>query len=94
MLIFEAVSRTSPFLIKIPSSDPLPVPAIIAVGVARPRAHGQAITRTETAILRENSKSFKIANQIKNDSKEIKITTGTNHPDTVSANFAIGAFLF
>ena len=33
-----------PFLIIIPLSAPIPAPIIIAVGVASPRAHGQAIT--------------------------------------------------
>ncbi len=31
---------------RIPICAPLPVPTIIAVGVARPRAHGQEITST------------------------------------------------
>src|SRR5215469_6700693 len=45
-------SRLSPPLIRIPCSAPFPVPTIIAVGVARPRAHGQATTRTATAATR------------------------------------------
>ena len=32
-----------------PILAPLPVPTIIATGVARPRAHGQDITKTEIA---------------------------------------------
>ncbi len=46
-----AVSRASPPLIRIPFVAPFPVPTIIAVGVAKPRAQGQAITRTETAAI-------------------------------------------
>ncbi len=41
-------SSDSAFLIKIPCSAPLPTPTVIAVGVARPRAQGQAITSTPT----------------------------------------------
>ena len=49
-----AFSRASPDLISIPSSAPLPVPTIIAVGVASPNEHGQAITITDINIVREN----------------------------------------
>ena len=35
-----------------PSSAPLPVPTITAVGVASPMAHGQAITSTATMLIR------------------------------------------
>jgi len=34
-------------LIRTPRLAAIPVPTITAVGVARPRAHGQAITRVE-----------------------------------------------
>jgi hypothetical protein len=34
-------------LIKIPKEAARPVPTIAAVGVARPKAHGHAITRVE-----------------------------------------------
>ena len=42
-------SRVSGPLIRIPSWAPRPVPTSSAVGVARPRAHGQAMMRTATA---------------------------------------------
>jgi len=42
-------SRLSPPLIEMPCSAPLPIPTIMAVGVASPRAHGQATTSTATA---------------------------------------------
>ncbi len=42
------VCIASPFRMRIPCSAPMPVPTIRAVGVARPRAHGQAITRVAT----------------------------------------------
>ena len=42
-------SRLAPPLIKIPFSAPIPVPTIIAVGVAKPSAQGQATTKTAIA---------------------------------------------
>ena len=42
-------SRTSGPLIRMPSWAPRPVPTSSAVGVARPRAHGQAMISTATA---------------------------------------------
>ena len=33
---------------RIPFDAPTPVPTITAVGVASPKAHGHAVTRTET----------------------------------------------
>ena len=41
-----AVSSASPPRMMIPASAPRPVPTMIAVGVARPIAHGQAMTST------------------------------------------------
>ena len=51
------LSRVSPFLISIPYSAALPTPTVTAVGVARPRAHGQATTSIEMRQVRANSKS-------------------------------------
>ena len=42
-------SSTSPPLISTPRLAPRPVPTMIAIGVARPRAHGQATMSTATA---------------------------------------------
>ena len=44
-----AVSRASAERMRIPDVAPLPVPTVIDNGVARPRAHGQAMISTETA---------------------------------------------
>jgi len=41
-----ASSRASPPRIRMPASAPLPVPTMIAVGVARPMAHGHEMTTT------------------------------------------------
>ncbi len=47
-LIFSIFCKISAFLIKIPKEAARPVPTITAVGVARPKAHGHAITRVES----------------------------------------------
>jgi hypothetical protein len=49
-----AVSRLSPLRIRMPCSAPFPVPTMIAVGVARPKAQGQAMIRTPTKFSRPN----------------------------------------
>ena len=49
--ILWVISKCSPDFIKIPCSAAFPVPTIIAVGVASPRAHGQAITSTATEFI-------------------------------------------
>ena len=49
VLSFCAVSSASPLRIRMPCSAPWPVPTMIAVGVARPRAQGQAMISTATA---------------------------------------------
>ena len=46
-----------------PFCAPNPVPTIIAVGVASPRAHGQAITSTDTKIRSAKEKSFPAISQ-------------------------------
>ena len=47
-------SSTSPPLINTPNVAAIPVPTITAVGVARPKAHGQATTRVEIPKLNAN----------------------------------------
>src|ERR1017187_8168051 len=47
---FWSVSRASAFLMRMPARAPRPVPTMIAIGVARPRAHGQAMISTATAL--------------------------------------------
>ena len=79
-------SKASPDFIKIPNSAPLPVPTIIAVGVAKPNEQGQAITKTDINIVNANTLgvAFKTTNpklptiyQIKLDTIAIPITIGT-----------------
>jgi len=88
-----AVSRASPDLIKIPFSAPFPVPTIIATGVARPRAQGQEITRTQIAQERANSKVAPAMSHAMAVTREIPITVGTKIPAILSAVFAMGALL-
>lgn len=49
-----AFSKGSAPLIRIPLVAPTPVPTMTAVGVARPRAHGQAIASTLRAQRKTN----------------------------------------
>ena len=51
-VIFSEVSRAFADLINIPEVAPFPVPIITDNGVAKPRAHGQAIIKTVTAAMR------------------------------------------
>ena len=88
-----AVSNASPDLIKIPFSAPLPVPTMIATGVAKPNAQGQLITRIDTATENANSTLAPTTSQTLPATREIKITAGTKIPATLSAVFAIGALL-
>ena len=51
VVIRWASSSAAPSRIRIPCSAPLPVPTMIAVGVARPMAHGQAMMSTAIALV-------------------------------------------
>ncbi len=86
VLSVAAVSRDSLFLNKIPSSAPLPIPAIIAVGVARPNAQGQAITSTATKRIMAEIKSPVSPHQTKKVINAISKTNGTKTAATRSAS--------
>ena len=47
VVIVLILSKISPPFISIPNDAAIPVPTMTAVGVANPRAHGQAITRVD-----------------------------------------------
>ena len=49
--ILRIVSMASAFLNSTPIVAPLPVATMIDIGVASPRAHGQAMISTETAVI-------------------------------------------
>jgi hypothetical protein len=91
-----AVSSASPPLMRMPFSAPRPVPTMIAVGVASPRAHGHAMMSTETAVtsamLRRDS-AGEANHQTTNVTRAMAITMGTNTPLILSARRAIGALL-
>ena len=78
---------------RMPCFAPTPFPTIIATGVASPRAHGQEITSTVTARSIANAAVSPAMSHTAAVTTAIPITTGTNTPDTLSAIFAIGAFV-
>mmetsp|Transcript_10135 Transcript_10135/g.23746 ORF Transcript_10135/g.23746 Transcript_10135/m.23746 type:complete len:315 (+) Transcript_10135:2897-3841(+) len=100
-----AVSSGSPPLMRQPSFAPTPVPTMTAVGVARPRLQGHAMTRTAMAKTRENTPSSSVlpmytgstrpvlaaANQAAHTINAIRMTVGTKTREMVSASFWIGA---
>lgn len=85
-------SSVAASLINIPSRAPLPTHTMIAVGVARPRAHGQAMTRIQT---KETSpKERACANprvlvpkksHVPSATKAMTITMGTKTAEILSA---------
>ena len=70
----------------------MPVPAMIAAGVARPSAHGQAITRTAIAATIAGSMPRPASSQPARVAAAITSTTGTNTVETRSTIRWIGAF--
>ena len=88
-----AVSNACPDLIKMPCSAPLPVPTMMATGVAKPKAQGQEITRTQMAQDRANSKVAPLSSQTIAVSSAMPITMGTKTPAMRSANLAMGALV-
>mmetsp|Transcript_16377 Transcript_16377/g.31061 ORF Transcript_16377/g.31061 Transcript_16377/m.31061 type:complete len:229 (+) Transcript_16377:1195-1881(+) len=102
------VSKALPPLNRIPARAPIPVATMTTAGVARPRAHGHAMTITAIAKRRAKETSFSpfwmypsgrtsktvgvSRNQTANVSSERTTTTGTNMPESRSAYFSIGAF--
>ena len=86
-----AVSSASADLIRTPLAAPRPVPTMMAVGVARPRAQGQDTTSTDTAMVRANSKVAPHSSHTTMDTRAMVMTTGTNTPATLSASLAMGA---
>src|SRR5450756_1964183 len=92
-LILRDSSSTSPPRISTPSSAPLPVPTMMAVGVARPIAHGHAIISTATKFKRAYVRAGEGPARIQTIkvTTAIDITTGTNTLATLSARRWMGA---
>jgi len=90
---FVAISRASLSLKSIPFFAPFPVPDIMAVGVASPRAQGQAMINTATIRIMDGTNSPPTAHQRTKVRKAIPITPGTNTAATLSARAWMGAWL-
>ena len=65
----------------------------MATGVASPSAHGQDITRTDMLLASAYAADCPSRSHTIKVTAAIEITTGTNTPETLSAAFAIGAFV-
>ncbi|MCW0435574.1 hypothetical protein NB723_000538 [Xanthomonas sacchari] len=87
----RARSSTSASRIRMPARAPTPVPTMIAVGVARPSAHGQAITNTATACTSASAKLPPSAQVAPRVSAAIASTAGTNTAAIRSTRRWIGA---
>ena len=71
----------------------MPLPTIIATGVARPSAHGQEITSTEIALAKAKESVCPAISQPIITTMAMPMTAGTKMPDTLSAILAIGALV-
>ncbi len=78
---------------RMPFLAPLPLPTIMATGVASPSAQGHEMTRTATARDSAYSKPLPIISQITNVTSAIPMTTGTKTALTRSAALAMGALV-
>ena len=86
------LSRISAFRMRSPAWAPFPEDTMMATGVASPRAHGQAMTRTETAKLKDVSKSPVAMIQPEKTRRLRRMTAGTKYREMRSARREIGAF--
>ena len=87
-------------LIKIPSFAPFPTPTIMAVGVASPRAQGQAMTKIPTnetsayeSACAKPKYAVPITSHAPSERKARTMTIGTNTDEILSASFWMGARL-
>ena len=82
------ISSASALRIRIPARAPLPVPTMIAMGVASPRAHGQATISTATAFTRACAKrgSGPAESHTTKVTMAATMTAGTKYEDTRSAS--------
>ena len=94
-----ARSKASASFTRIPFSAARPMPTISAVGVAKPKAQGQATTSTVTAFKRARVSALSPgilskSSQAKKEIKAMSITVGTKTPATLSTSRRMGALLF
>src|SRR5207253_9770086 len=78
------ISIASPLLNSTPFDAPLPIPTIIAVGVANPRAHRHATTNIATAgmIAIAVAPAANTRYQVRNTDKAATITAYAKYPAT------------
>ncbi len=74
-----------------PSWAPRPVPTSSAVGVARPRAQGQAMISTATAAAKASVAAWPVTSQPASVAADSTITAGTNQAEMRSARRCTGA---
>ena len=86
--------RDSAVLNRMPFFAPIPLPTMMATGVARPRAQGQETTSTEMPRWRDRPMSPPLRiSQMTVTAAAMAMTTGTNTPEMVSASLATGALV-
>ena len=78
---------------RMPFLAPMPLPTIMATGVARPRAQGQEMTRTQMAYSRALETGAPSRIHRMNTRIAMRITAGTKTADTLSAMRAMGALV-
>ena len=66
---------------------------MMATGVARPSAQGQLITNTDIPLAKAKPIVWPVTSHAITVITAIMITAGTNTPETLSATFAMGAFV-
>ncbi len=93
IVTLPASSSETAVLNIMPFFAPIPFPTIIATGVASPSAHGQLITRTDIPLASAKPIDCPAKSHTNIVTAAIAITAGTNTPETLSATFAIGAFV-
>ena len=71
----------------------MPLPTMMATGVARPRAQGQLMTSTEMPRARAKPRPRPSSSQTAVVTRAMAMTAGTNTPDTLSATLAMGALV-
>jgi hypothetical protein len=92
---FRITSMASALRKSTPMVAPLPVATMMDIGVASPRAQGQAMMSTATALTRACAilGSGPTRPQTTKVAAAMATTTRTNHPDATSASFWMGARL-
>ena len=92
--IWRVDSRTSGPLMRIPSWAPRPVPTRSAVGVASPRAQGQAMINTATPAVKAVAAVSPVPSQKPRVPMASPMTIGTNTAEIWSARRCTGALPF